>query len=576
MKQRFAFTALVLACMLPGCAVGPEYHAPEPRVPESWHEEAVNGLAAGEADLGEWWQTFHDDTLSSLIDRAVHGNRDLRLAVLRIREARALRGVAVGALLPALSGSASYNRSKSSANGPLAGPSVPSAGTQFSSTVAGGVATSALSQGLATAVPNASGVTTPLATGLVGSMPTHTGPPGTDDSDLFTSGFDASWEIDVFGGRRRNVEAADADLAATVEDYRGVLVSLLAEVATTYIDLRALQSQIESTRRNIALQKETLSLTQSRFDAQLTSELDVHQAQTVLATTESELPVLEAGRALAIHRLGVLLGRAPAALYDELSAEGPIPQVTTEVCVGIPADIIRRRPDLRAAERRLAAQTARIGVAAADLYPRFTLSGTFGFQATDFDHALDGRSVTYGLGPAVRWNIFDGLRNLNRITAQETVVHQAYVAYEQTLLLALENVEGSMVSYKREQDRYDALGRAVDAARQAAQLAEVRYDDGLTDFQSVLDVQRSLVTLENALSRSRGQVAINLVALYKALGGGWEPEYMPQALYLDAESEALVDPLEYFLSGGRSTLPWVVDPGAAAPAEGSPAGPEQD
>ena len=556
MKQRFVFAAVALLCVLPGCTVGPGYRPPEAKLPESWHEANENGLAAGEADVQEWWTAFHDDTLSSLIDRAAKGNLDLRIAVLRIREARALRGIAVGELLPALSGSSSFNRSKASENGPMAGMAIPSRGEQFGNTVARGIATSTLAQGLGTAAPNATGVTNSAASALVGLIPSRSGLPDTDDSNLFATGFDASWEIDVFGGKRRNIEAADASLAAAVEDYRGVLVSLLAEVATTYVDLRALQSQIGATKRNIELQKQTLALTQSRFDAQLTSELDVRQAQTILATTESELPLLEMGLSLAIHRLGVLLGQEPAALYDELSADGPIPQVPTETCVGIPVDLIRRRPDIRAAERRLAAQTALIGVAAADLYPRFTLSGTFAFQATDFNHAFDGRSVTYGFGPAVRWNIFDGLRNLNRIAAQEAVTHQAYVAYEQTLLLALENVEGSMVAYQREQDRHDALVRAIDAARKTVQLAQVSYDDGLTDFQSVLDAQRSLVALENGLAQSRGQVAVNLVALYKALGGGWQPDHMPQAEYLEAPSDALEDPLDFFFSGGKTVLPW--------------------
>lgn len=570
-RLRFVLAILLLVCVLPGCAVGPGYRHPDTRLPENWHEASENGLVAGEADVQEWWKTFNDDTLSSLIDRAAHGNLGVRIAVLRIREARALRGVAVGELLPSLSGSTSYDRSKASANGPAAGMSVPGPGAQFGNTVARGIATGAIGQGLGAAVPNAAGVTNSLATGLVGLIPSRSGSPQTDDSDLFATGFDASWEIDVFGGKRRNVQAAGADLSATVEDYRAVLVSLLAEVATTYIDLRALQSQISATKQNIELQKHTLLLTQSRFDAELTSELDVRQAQTNLATTESELPLLEAGLSLAIYRLGVLLGREPAALYDELLVEGPIPQAATGTFVGIPTDIIRRRPDIRAAERRLTAQTARIGVAAAELYPRFTLSGTFAFQATDFNHALDGRSISYGFGPAVRWNIFDGLRNLNRIAAQEAVAHQAYVAYEQTLLLALENVEVSMVAYKHEQDRYDALLRAVDAGRRTVHLAQMRYDDGLTDFQRVLDAQRSLVALENALAQSRGQVAVNLVALYKALGGGWRPDYMPQTLYLEAPSDALDNPLDFFLTGGKSALPWATESPEPSPTDATPA-----
>ncbi len=314
----------------------------------------------------------------------------------------------------------------------------------------------------------------------------------------------------------------------------------------------------------IKLQKETLSLTRVKFDSELVSELDVRQAETNLATTESDLPLLEAGLSVAIYRLGVLIGREPSALYDELSVVQDIPQPPGETLIGVPVDLLRRRPDVRAAERRLAAQTAQIGVATADLYPRFTLSGTFGFEATDINHMLDARSVTYGFGPAVRWNIFDGLRNLNRIAVQQAVTHQAYVSYERTLLVALQDVETSLVAYTREQARHAALLRATEAGRRTARLAETRYQDGLTDFQNVLIAQRALVQLETALAQSRGQVSINLVALYKALGGGWSPDVVPQEEYLDDPSGALVNPMDFFLSGGKGPLPWDSEPGEKA------------
>lgn len=553
-----SLTVIVCLCCLPsGCTVGPGYHAPTPELPEAWHQTATEGLAQGEVDLEDWWHVFDDDTLSDLVKRAAEGNLDLRLAVLRIREARALRGIAAGELLPSLAGQGGWHRARASANGLMGGlPSAPGKGEQFANTVARGIAGSALSQGLGTAFPGAPAVTNSLASGLMGLVPTPTRLAETEATDLYATGFDASWEIDVFGGIRRNIESADAVVAAAVEDYRSVLVSLLAEVAATYIDIRALQSQIDATQRNIALQKETLSLTQVKFNADLVSELDVRQAETNLATTQSELPLLEAGLSVAIYRMGVLIGREPATLYDELSQVRDIPKPPAETLIGVPVDLLRRRPDIRAAERRLAAQTARIGVAAADLYPRFTLSGTFGFEATDINHMLDSRSVTYGFGPALRWNIFDGLRNLNRIAAQQAATHQAYVSYEQTLLQALQDVESALVAYTREQVRYAALARATEAGRRSAQLAEKRYQDGLTDFQNVLIAQRSLVNLETALAQSRGQVAVNLVALYKALGGGWSPDVMPQEQFLDDSSDVLADPLGFFLSGGKGALPW--------------------
>ena len=561
--KRTTVSAVILAtCALTGCAVGPRYQAPTPEIPDNWHQTATNGLAPGSAEVQAWWRVFEDEELTSLIDRAAEGNLDLRLAILRVRQARALRGIAAGELLPTLSGRGAYQRSKASANGPMGGGiQTPSKGDQFTSTVTRGIATSVLSERLAAAAgtgPN--GATSAVASGLLGLMPSRNGLADSDETNLFSSGFDASWELDVFGGIRRNVEAADAEVIVALEDYHGVLVSLLAEVATTYIDVRALQSQIDATRQNIELQRQTLNLTQARFRADLTSELDVHQAQTNLAATEAELPLLETGLTIAIYRLGVLLGLEPAALYDELSVVRDMPQPPAETFVGTPADILRRRPDLRAAERRLAAETARIGVAAAELYPRFTLSGTLALEATDINHLTDGRSVTYGFGPAVRWNIFDGLRNLNRIAVQEAVVHQAYVAYEQTLLIALQEVESAMVAYKSEQVRRDALLRAAESARRAVQLAERRYEDGLTDFQIVLDVQRSLVSLENAVAQSRGQVAVNLVALYKALGGGWSPYVAPQAEYLVDPADALADPFGFFFSGGKTILPWNPQP----------------
>lgn len=564
-----------LSSILSGCAVGPDYQAPKPDVPDRWHQAATGGLAHGNADLKEWWQVFEDDTLSNLIRRAAEGNLDLRLAVLRIREARALRGIAAGELLPSLAGQGGWHRARASANGLVGGiPSAPGKGEEFANTVTRGIATSALSQRLSSAVPGVPGVTSSVANGLIGLMSGQTELADTEAMDLYAAGFDASWEIDVFGGIRRNVESADAVLAAAVEDYRSVLVSLLAEVAATYIDIRALQSQIDATQRNIALQKETLSLTQVKFNADLVSELDVRQAETNLATTQSELPLLEAGLSVAIYRMGVLIGREPAAVYDELSKVRDIPEPPAETLIGVPVDLVRRRPDIRAAERRLAAQTARIGVAAADLYPRLTLSGTFGFEATDINHMADARSVTYGFGPALRWNIFDGLRNLNRIAVQQAAAHQAYVAYEQTLLRALQDVETALVAYTRERARYAALVRATEAGRRSAQLAETRYHDGLTDFQNVLIAQRSLVNLETALAQSRGQVAVNLVALYKALGGGWSPDVVPQRQYLDDPSGILADPVDFVLTGGKGVLPWQAGPDDEADAAGTSTGTE--
>ncbi len=553
--RRAIVTVFTAAVVTAGCTVGPDYRPPEPRVPDRWHGGDEGSTPAGKASVEQWWEVFDDPKLTDLIHRAADGNLDLRLAVLRIREARAVRGVAAGELLPVLGGSGSYQRSRSSANGPLAMPQAPGRAEAFADTVARGAAVSTLGTGLAAVAPNATGITNSVASGLVSMLPNRTGPPETDEVNLHATGFDASWEIDVFGGIRRNVEAADAAVQATIEDYRSTLVTLLAEVAITYVEIRTLQSQIEATTQNIQLQRETLGLTKSRLSLQLATELDVQQAETNLASTESALPLLQSGLAMSIYRLSVLLGQEPSALHGELTATQPIPQPPHEIVVGVPADILRQRPDIRSAERRLAEQTARIGVATADLYPRFTLAGTFGFESTNFNNLLDRGSIGYGFGPAFQWNIFDGLRNLNRIAAQEAVTHQSYIVYQRTLVVALQEVESSMVFYRREQVRRDALMRATEAAMKSVKLSETLYRNGLTDFQDVLDAQRSLANLENTLAQSRGQVAVNLVSLYKALGGGWSPGVHPQYEYLHYP-DAVRHPADFFLTGGKAPLPW--------------------
>lgn len=561
--SRKALTVFVASFAAAGCSVGPDYRAPSAQVPDRWHQSATQGLAEGKADAQQWWRVFEDQKLSELIERASAGNLDLRLAVLRIREARALRGVAAGELLPSLGGRGSYLRSKSSENGPMAIPQAPGRGKTFAGTVARGVAGNALGTGLAAAAPGAAGVTNSIASGVVGLIPGPSELPETEETNLLSTGFDASWEIDVFGGIRRKVESADATLEASVEDYRDTLVTLLAEVAANYIEIRTLQAEIEATQRNVAIQKETVALTQSRLALELATELDVEQAETNLATTESELPRLESALAVSIYRLSVLLGQEPSTLSGEFNAGGPIPQPPAKTLVGVPTDILRQRPDIRSAERRLAAQTAEIGVAAAELYPRFTLSGTFGMESTDVKHIADARSISYGFGPSVRWSIFDGLRNLNRIAAQEAATHQSYVVYQRTLLAALQEVENSLVSYKSEQVRRDTLIRARDSAERSVKLAETLYSNGLTDFENVLVAQRSLANLENTLAQSKGLVAINLVSLYKALGGGWSPETNPQQEYLEGGTDALHEPMGFFFSGGKGSLPWDHAPGVA-------------
>jgi NodT family efflux transporter outer membrane factor (OMF) lipoprotein len=308
---------------------------------------------------------------------------------------------------------------------------------------------------------------------------------------------------------------------ASIENYRDVVVSLYSEVAQSYIDLSSIQERIRYAQNNIKLQQDTLELTRKRREAELVPELDVQQAELVLASTESSIPLLRQSEAQAIHRLSVLLGKSPAFLYEELSTASKIPDIPEDIAVGLPAELLRQRPDIRSAERILAAQTAEIGMATTGLYPAFSLSGTFALEAQQIRNVGDWDSRTWGFGPAMRWNLFDGDRIRSSINVQEAQAEQAMVDYEQTILLALEEVENAMVAFAEERKRVEALDRSVSAAQKSVELVKSLYEIGLTDFQNVLDMQRALTNQQDQLAESRGRVAKNLVRIYTSLGGGW-------------------------------------------------------
>ncbi len=459
-----------LAAVTFGCAVGPDYSLPEPAMPDVWHEELTRGLATGDANLATWWTLLEDPLLGGLIERAHKGSYDVQIALDRIQAARAELGIATGEFSPDLDAIGEIQRERVS--------------------------------------ENATGIVTP--------------PRGRVDT-FYGLGWDASWEIDVWGRVRRSVESADARLRATVENYRDVLVSLFADVAGTYVELRALQERLRTALGNIEAQKGTLQLTISRRDAGIGSDLDVAQASLNLARTESVPPLLRSGIAQSIHRLGVLLGEHPSALYPELAPVAPIPAPPGDILVGLPADLLRQRPDVRRSERLLAAQTALVGVATADLYPRFSLSGFFAWESFSVSDSIESASRSYSFGPAVRWNLFDGGRVRSSIQAQDARAQEALATYEQTVLDALEDVENSMVAYVEESDRRDALGRSVQAAQKSVELVKVLYRTGLTDFQNVLDMERSLFDQEDLFAGSEGRVTQNLIAIYRAMGGGWAP-----------------------------------------------------
>ncbi|MCL7960281.1 MAG: efflux transporter outer membrane subunit [marine benthic group bacterium] len=476
---------LVALALMAGCTVGPDYEPPDftvETVPDQWRTTVETEMAADTTDLEMWWVAFNDSLLTELIKRSEFGNLDLQAAVGRVAEARAIRGVAKGGYWPDIVLGGAYSYQKLSENG-LQGAQVPP------DDGSGGDATSLLA----------------------------------DPFDSWNAGLSLSWEIDLFGRIRRTVEAADAQLQASVEDYRDVLVTLYAEVGSAYVDARAFQTRLDFATQNVTAQENSLELTRDRFNAGLTSALDVAQAEQNLAQTRSTIPALEIGLEAALNRLAVLLGQAPGSIHDELQDHTGLPQPDDKVAYGIPADLLRRRPDIRQAERLLASQTARIGIATADLYPTLSLGGTVGLEALDFDNLGDGGSVFWSIVPKISWPIFTGGKIRNRIRAEEARTAQALAAYEQTVLRALEEVQNALVAYGQEKMRRDRLREAVEASQRAVNLVETQYLSGLTNFQNFLDSQRSLFRQQDELAESSGQVRNNLIDLNRALGGGWSP-----------------------------------------------------
>jgi NodT family efflux transporter outer membrane factor (OMF) lipoprotein len=338
---------------------------------------------------------------------------------------------------------------------------------------------------------------------------------------LYSLGFDAGWEVDIFGGVRRGVEAADADLAASREDLRDVLVTLISEVALNYLDVRTFQARLGVAEGNLAIQQQTYELIEARYQAGLGDELELQQARANLENTKAQIPALRSSLEEAKNRLAVLTGRPPGAVHDLLAARKPMPVIPPTVAVGVPAETLRQRPDIRRAERNLAAQTARIGEATADLYPKLRLAGSIGLESLKSADLLKSASETWNIGPSVSWNIFDAGAIRQNIEVQSALQEQFLLAYEAALLTALEEVENALTAYAEEQLRRQRLLAAAEAARQAESLAENQYHAGLVDFNTVLDAQRTLLTFEDQLAVSDGAVTANLVRLYKALGGGW-------------------------------------------------------
>ncbi|MGD1276520.1 MAG: efflux transporter outer membrane subunit [Tepidisphaeraceae bacterium] len=516
MAHKKIFSAALAAVLTAaGCEVGPDYHPPQITVKSAYGEPiAAPSASAAPTALIQWWSAFHDPELDGLIQRAIKNNLDLKNAESRLRQARAQRGVVGSELFPTVNTSGGYQNARGSKNVTIPlGAFGGAAGPAATPTVRPAVVSAAAAQGGSASVASTPSVPlSPLGQG---------GFPGVE-TQLYQAGFDASWELDVFGGVRRSIEAADADTAAALEDRRDLLVSLVAEVARNYIDLRSAQRQMQIATDNLQSQQETLELTRSRYRAGFVTELDVAREAAQVATTAATLPALDASIRLYIHELGILLGQDPDALAAELTAAAPIPPAPPAVPLGVPADLLRRRPDIRRAERQLAAATARIGVATADLYPKFTLTGSFGLDSSKVHNLAEWSSRYFALNPGVTWPIFDAGKIRSNVAVQKELAQQAATNYQQTVLSALKEVEDALAAYRTEQLRRNALADAVDASQQAVSLARQQYQRGVVDFLVVLDTQRSLFETQMVLAQSDSAISTDLVALYKALGGGWE------------------------------------------------------
>ncbi len=456
----------VIAAFISGCVMlGPNYKPVQPDAPAAWQAAITGGLLPGQIDqtvLARWWTVFNDPLLVELENKALRGNLDIKTAVSRVREARALMGINRAGLFPRINASAAASKSRD-------------------------------------------------RIGLIGS----------GESNLYNVGFDAGWELDIFGGKKRALEAAKADLAARREALYEVLVSLSAEIGINYVDVRTYQARLNTARNDLVAQKQALALNQSRYQVGLIDDLILQQSRYNMELTRSHIPQLKTGLSAAMNRLAILLGQKPGSLTRQLAKIAPVPAAPPEITVGVPAEALRRRPDVRRAERQLAAQTARIGVAKADLYPKFKLAGSIGLESLRLKDLPAWTSRLFRIGPSVSWNIFDAGAIRQNIVVQNARQEQALLHYEATVLNALEEEENALTAFVQEETRNRALTRAAQAAGKAEQTAADRYQAGLTDFSSVLNARRSLFSLNDDLAQSTGAVTTDLIRLYKALGGGW-------------------------------------------------------
>ncbi len=460
---------LLSACSL----IGPDFKRPELELQQSWLKQNREELQPG--DHQYWWKSFNDPTLNQLVALAYQQNLNLQMAALRILEARAQRGIARGSLFPQ--------------------------GQQFST----GFAFNRLSE-------NSANFET-----------------GSDDPDFLSldMGFDALWEIDLWGRFRRGVESADAKLAVSLTDFHDIQVSLSAEVAVSYIQIRSFQQRLKLAIENADIQQQSLHITSVRMKEGISTELDMQQAKALLFSTRSLIATLRTGLRQSKNALSTLLAKYPGEIDSLLDTEQPIPQLEKQPLLGIPADLLRRRPDVRRAEFQAAAQSALIGVAKADLLPRFTLRGALGLNASntgaiDVFDIFDMKSLAATVGPTVSWPILNYGRLKNNVRVQDARLEQRLLDYRNTVLKAVREVEDAIIAYQQSQKQVEHILISVAASKRAVELSLLQYRDGIEDYTRVLNSQQFLVQMQDQLISNRGSNAKHLIALYKALGGGWE------------------------------------------------------
>lgn len=487
--------------MLAGCTVGPNFKPPHARAPASLTGLAAPATPAKDASIATaapieaaWWRSFHDPILTGLEKRAAAANLDLRLASIRLAESRAEAGIVGAAQYPQLGAAASYTREKPSSKG-------------IFSALSGSQPTSSTN---AASVANGGG-------GLAGGLPGSSLQP----FDLYGAGGDASWEIDLWGKVRREVESANATVQASLEARRAAMVSVLAEVARDYIQLRGVQRTIAITTSNLRTDQDSLHLTQARFADGLATNLDVANARAQVALVAAQLPSLEQQQNLLINQLSLLLGAEPGALRAELITAKPVPPTPPHVPVGLPSDLLLRRPDILQAQAQLHAATANIGVAVAAFYPQISISGSLSLSSLQPSTFATWAARQYAIGPVLTLPIFDGGRISGTVKLRKVQQQEAAITYQKTVLQAWHEVANALDAYNAAQNRRDTLRGAVGAARQALSLARQRYKQGISDFLEVLDAERSMLAAEQQYADATTIVSTDLVSLYKALGGGW-------------------------------------------------------